>query len=153
MAYKRKTYEQKFETPSKAELKETDKGLMVIPAVRDYDELMKKVPKGSVTTVTEIRQQLARKYHADFCCPLVSGIFVNIVAGKAEEDTLVRGVSTDQITFYWRTLRTNGELNPKFPGGVEAHAAKLVEEGLEIGKDKKGRLKRVEHFETHLFKF
>ena len=32
-------------------------------------------------------------------------------------------------TPYWRTLKANGELNPKYPGGAEAQKAKLETEG------------------------
>ena len=149
----RKTFEQKFNTHDRAEVKETDKGRMVIPAVRDYDDLMKKVAPGSVTTSAEIREELSRKYNADFCCPLVTGIFINIVAGKAEEDISIRGISTDQITPYWRTLRSGGELNPKFPGGIEGHAKKLVSEGWAIENDKNGKPKKVHNYEQHLVKF
>jgi len=43
------------------------------------------------------------------------------------------------ITPYWRTLKSKGELNEKFPGGVEAQAARLQAEGhtIEPGKGKK----------------
>ncbi len=54
------------------------------------------------------------------------------------------------ITPYWRTLKSKGELNEKFPGGVEAQAALLQEEGhtIELGKNQKPR--RVENFERAL---
>lgn len=40
---------------------------------------------------------------------------------------------------YWRTLKSGGELNEKYPGGVEAQATHLREEGhtIELGKGKK----------------
>jgi len=43
------------------------------------------------------------------------------------------------ITPYWRTLKSKGELNEKYPGGVEAQAALLKGEGHTIlpGKSKK----------------
>ena len=45
----------------------------------------------------------------------------------------------EDITAYWRTLKSKGELNEKYPGGVEAQAAHLEEEGhtIEPGKGKK----------------
>jgi len=138
---------------SKAVVKETENGLMVIPPAEEYDELMKNVPVGKVTTQTEIRDFFAKKYKADFCCPLVTGILVNIVAGKAEEDVTARGIPTDQITPYWRTLRPGGELNPKYPGGAEAQADRLRSEGFEIQVDRKGRVKRVLAFGEKLVKF
>ena len=54
------------------------------------------------------------------------------------------------ITPYWRTLKANGELNPKYPGGVEAQMARLEEEGhtIEPGRGKKPS--RVKDFEGAL---
>lgn len=153
MAYKRKTFLEKYNSKSEAELKETDDGLMVIPPTKDYDELMKRVPEGQVTTQAELRDVLAKKYKADFCCPLVTGIFVNIVGGKAEEDMAVRDMSIDQITPYWRTLRKDGELNSKYPGGVEAQASKLKKEGHSIELNRKGDPKKVANYQDVLFKF
>ena len=41
------------------------------------------------------------------------------------------------ITPYWRTLKSKGELNEKYPGGVEAQAARLEAEGHSIDRRKK----------------
>ncbi len=43
------------------------------------------------------------------------------------------------ITPYWRTLKSKGELNEKYPGGIDAQAARLQAEGhiIEPGKGKK----------------
>ncbi|MDP2919701.1 MAG: MGMT family protein [Dehalococcoidia bacterium] len=47
--------------------------------------------------------------------------------------------SVKDITPYWRMLKTGGELNPKYPGGVEAQTTLLQKEGHTIisGKGKK----------------
>lgn len=37
--------------------------------------------------------------------------------------------SSDDETPYWRHLKTNGELNTKYPNGVEAQKEKLEAEG------------------------
>ncbi|MFC2016295.1 hypothetical protein ACFLUF_01130 [Chloroflexota bacterium] len=54
------------------------------------------------------------------------------------------------ITPYWRTLKSKGELNEKYPGGLEAQAAHLREEGhtIEMGKGNKPR--KVKDFEKAL---
>jgi hypothetical protein len=54
------------------------------------------------------------------------------------------------ITPYWRTLKVGGQLNEKYPGGVEAQAARLKVEGhtIEMGKD--GKPRRVKDFEKAL---
>jgi len=67
---------------------------------------------------------------------MTTGIFIRIVAEAAEED-LRDG--REQITPYWRVIKPDGSLNEKFPGGVEAQASHLREEGhtIEPGKGKK----------------
>ena len=51
------------------------------------------------------------------------------------------------ITPYWRTLKIGGELNPKYPGGVEAQASHLRDEGHEIIPGKGKKPPRVKDFE------
>ena len=57
------------------------------------------------------------------------------------------------VTPYWRTLKSKGELNEKYPGGVEAQASHLGEEGhtIEPGKGKKPP--KVKDFEKALVEF
>ncbi len=87
-----------------------------------YDEIMKTVPYGRVVTVGAIREYLAKKNHADFTDPITAGIFVSIAAWASFQ-------RSHNETPYWRTLKANGELNPKYPGGVEAQKEKLEAEG------------------------
>lgn len=89
---------------------------------KDYDRVMRRIPCGKVTTVGEIRDYFARLSQADFTEPITAGIFVSIAAWASHQR------SGDE-TPYWRTLKANGELNSKFPGGVEAQKAKLEAEG------------------------
>src|SRR5437867_9461939 len=97
-------------------------GVMVIPAPREVDALMKQVPRGKVTTINELRAALAKKHKADFACPITTGIFSWIAAHAAAEDA---AEGRKRITPYWRTLKTGGELNPKYPGGAPG-IAKLL---------------------------
>ena len=87
-----------------------------------YDALMRRVPAGKVTTTGELRACLARENGADFTDPMTAGIFVSIAAWASHQR------SEDKIP-YWRTLKAGGELNPKYPGGVEAQRARLEAEG------------------------
>ena len=63
---------------------------------------------------------------------MVTGIFMNVVAQAAEED---RAAGAVQITPYWRTLRANFELNPKYlaastPAGLlEAEGHRVITKG------------------------
>jgi alkylated DNA nucleotide flippase Atl1 len=124
-------------------------GTCVIPAPMEIDTLMRKVPKGKVTTINDIRVALARRHRATIGCPITTGIFAGIAA-RAAEEAVAEGQR--RITPYWRTLKSGGELNPKYPGGVEAQAARLKDEGhsIELGRDK--RPKRVKDFEKSLVK-
>ena len=111
-------------------------GTVVIPAPKEVDEIMKKVPSGKLITINQIRAILAQRHGASIGCLITTGIFVNIAARAAEE---VAAEGKKDITPYWRTLKSGGELNEKYPGGVEAQAARLKEEGhtIEPGKGKK----------------
>ncbi|MCI8692181.1 MAG: MGMT family protein [Lachnospiraceae bacterium] len=87
-----------------------------------YDALMKRIPRGKVITVGALREHLARENDADFTDPITAGIFVSIAAWASYQR------SGDE-TPYWRTLKANGELNAKYPGGVEAQKEMLEKEG------------------------
>ncbi len=104
-------------------------GKMLIAPPLAYDEIMKKIPKGYLTTVPEIRKALAKKNKADFTCQLTAGMFVNVVANAAHE-RVIEGLEDD--TPYWRTVKKDGELNAKYPGGVIGQKMELENEGHEI---------------------
>lgn len=55
-------------------------------------------------------------------------------------------------TLYWRTLKANGQLNPKYPGGVEAQKEKLEQEGhTVIKKDRTNIRYYVKDFEQYMY--
>ncbi len=104
-------------------------GTLLLPSPRDVEGAIRGIRKGTVMTVSEIRRRLAAKYSTDSACPLVTGIFVRISAEAAEEDA--REGKT-RITPYWRVVKDDGSLNPRFPGGVERQAERLRDEGLHV---------------------
>ena len=110
-------------------------GTVVIPSPLEVDEIMKRVPRGKVITINEIRSLLARKHEATIGCPLTTGIFAWIAAHAAEEEA---NDGRKRITPYWRTLKTGGILNEKYPGGIKAQREKLQSEGHRILK-KRGK--------------
>ena len=95
------------ELDSEASKKWGGKTMVIAPPV-DYDELMKKVPKGKLITTDTLRKAMAKKYKPDITCPLTCGIFVNICAWASYQ-------RNSDITPYWRTLKSDGELNVKYP--------------------------------------
>jgi len=119
---------------------------MVIPAPVEVDALMKRVPKGRVVTINELRAALAAKHKVSFACPITTGIFSWIAAHAAEEAS---AAGAKRVTPYWRTLKTGGELNPKYPGGVAGIAKRLRAEGHRIVR--KGKRLLVADLEKALF--
>lgn len=110
-----------------------------------YDRLMRQIPRGKLTTVGALRERLARQAGADFTEPITAGIFVSIAAWASAQ-------REDDPTPYWRTLKANGELNPKYPGGAEAQKALLEAEGHVV--EERGRTNRryfVRDYQAALF--
>ena len=122
-------------------------GTVCIPAPIEVDEIMKKVPRGKLITVNQIRETVARKHEATIGCPITTGIFIGIAARAAEE---AAAEGKRDITPYWRTLKSKGELNEKYPGGVATQATHLEEEGHTIEPGKGKQPPRVKEFEKAL---
>jgi hypothetical protein len=121
------------------------KGTMLIPTPKLVDDLLRKVRKGRLVTVSEMRRRLAADFAADVTCPLTTGIFLRIAAEAAEED---RANGRKRITPYWRVVKDDGSLNPKFPGGVDNQARYLRREGFTLNHN--GKTPRVEGFARRL---
>ena len=104
-------------------------GTVVIPAPLEVDALMQKVPKGKLVTINQIREVLAKKHNATIGCPITTGIFAWVAAHAAEEQ---RQKGDKEITPYWRTLKTGGIVNPKYPGGIKEMKKVLEAEGHKV---------------------
>jgi alkylated DNA nucleotide flippase Atl1 len=139
MSKTRRTWQEKL-----ADAKDLPK-TMVIPAPAEVDEVMRRVPKGRLATINEIRAALARKHKTDIACPMTTGIFAWIAAHAAEE---ARAAGAKRITPWWRTLKSGGELNPKYPGGITALTKLLRAEGHKVTM--RGRRAVVADFESRL---
>lgn len=111
----------------------------------EYDRVMKLVPPGKVVTVGQLRAYFARLGGADFTDPITAGIFVSIAAWASEQ-------RTENKTPYWRTLKADGELNPKYPGGTEAQKARLEAEGhIVVRRGRKNLRYYVRDYENSLY--
>jgi alkylated DNA nucleotide flippase Atl1 len=117
-------------------------GTVVVPAPTEVDAIMKTVPKGKLITINQIRVQLARKHKATIGCPITTGIFAWIAAHAAAE-ALAAGKK--RVTPYWRTIKSGGELNEKYPGGFEGVRKHLEAEGHVVVQ--KGKRLLVQDFE------
>jgi hypothetical protein len=157
MSYQRKSWQEKladskghptvFEISSK-QSKRWGSGTCVIPAPAEVDALMRSVPRGKLTTIDEMRKALARRHRATIACPITTGIFSWIAAHAAAE---AEGEGKKRTTSYWRTLKSGGEVNPKYPGGAEALKRKLIAEGHTVLQRRKRFF--VENFAAKLAKF
>ena len=138
MSYQRKTWREKLADdkglprvfkiqPEKQ--KRWGKGTMAIPAPREVDALIRKIRKGRVATVNDLRAAIATKHRATVGCPITTGIFSWIAAHAAAED---EAAGRKRITPWWRVLKEGNKLNPKFPGGIKEQARRLRAEGHSI---------------------
>jgi hypothetical protein len=109
--------------------------------------IMKQVPKGRLITIVEVCRQIAMNHDVKACCSLTTGIFIMMAANAAEEISK-EGKSLDIP--YWRTLKTDGYLNEKYPGGQEAH--KRLLEGENFRVIARGKRYKVVDYEKHLMK-
>ena len=122
-------------------------GKFVMPSPLEVNSLMKKVSKGKLTTINQLRGILAKKYKTTTACPIVTGIFV-IIAARAAEEELKEGKK--RVTPYWRTIKSNGIINEKYPGGIAAQKKILKQEGHIILS--KGKNYIVENYQNKLLK-
>ncbi|WP_455368847.1 methylated DNA-protein cysteine methyltransferase [[Eubacterium] cellulosolvens] len=156
MVYKKKSWRDKLnndkDLPRVVQIegrlsKKWGTGTCVIPSPKEVNQLMKKVPKGKLVTINQIRESLAEKHKATIGCPITTGIFARIAAGAAEEEAKD---GQKIITPYWRTLKQGGVINEKYPGGVKAQKELLEKEGHKVKL--KGKKYVVEDFKSHLAK-
>ncbi len=123
-------------------------GTVAIPSPMEVNELMSLVPEGRVTTINEIRQALAKRHGATIGCPITTGIFAWVAANAAEE---AKQKGASESIPYWRTLKSGGAINEKYPGGVESQKRLLEAEGHSVVK--KGKNQVIQCFESKLFNF
>lgn len=143
-AYKHLPQVKPIPEPLRARLGE---GRMLVPSPLDVDAAMRRIPLGRWTTVRALAADMAQAHGADAGCVVTTGIFATLVARAADEaeQAAVGGgpaVGKPIGTPYWRTLKADGSLNPKYPGGVERQMQRLEAEGHVI--EQQGRLLRVQ---------
>ena len=165
MAYKKKTWQEKLaDKPGYPKVLTLEKGFpcynalhamgveageqVVLVKPSEVVEIMRKVPEGRLVTIVEICKALAKVHKVAGCCTLTAGIFTMTAANAAEE---VRAQGGDLGIPYWRTLKSDGYLNEKYPGDAEAHKALLEQEGFRVVS--KGKRWRVENYQDFLVEY
>lgn len=120
------------------------KNMIITPPI-EYNDIIARIPEGKLLTIKEIREFLAKKHGADFTCPMTAGIFISLSAQASNER------EKDKIPF-WRCLKADGELNPKYPGGIGYQREMLEKEGHEIyTRGRKNLRYFVKDFENNLY--
>ena len=122
-------------------------GTIVTPSPREVDEAMRQIPAGSLATVLGISDHLAREHGTTIGCAVTTATFASLAARAADED---KKAGLAEITQYWRTLKGNGELNLKYPGGLDELLPRLESEGHTVVQ--RGRRYFVEDFEKKLIR-
>jgi alkylated DNA nucleotide flippase Atl1 len=140
-ATKKRDYSKHLSAEAKQEIKEGPENWnkkyggekMLISTPYHIMQLVNEIPKGRLLTMSMLRDRLATNAGADYCCPLTTGIFVNIVANASAQE-LEEG--KENSTPWWRVIEDNGALKPKFPKNEFNQADLLTNEGFEIASVK-----------------
>lgn len=111
MAYKRKTWAEKMNPALEHKVEKTDKSFadipegstMLIATPQIIAEYIRHIPKGTHTSLQQMRKDLAAEYNAQYTCPVTSGIFLRIVAENAYEE-YQQGKPVSKITPFWRMI-------------------------------------------------
>ncbi|MBU1361067.1 MAG: MGMT family protein [Gammaproteobacteria bacterium] len=96
-------------------------GTIATPSPQEVEAAMRGVPEGRLATVFGIGESIAARHTATIGCTVTTAIFAHMVAHATEESC--------GTTAWWRTLKIGGELNGKYPGGIEAQMRRLESEG------------------------
>lgn len=137
MAYKKKTWTEKMNTEAMPKVEKTDKDFADIPAgtrmliatpaiVAEY---IRHIPKGKTGTLQQMRKDLAAEYHADYTCPVTSGIFLRIAAEAAYEE-YQQGKAISKITPFWRMIDMKSPAAKKLTFGTGFLLEQRKKEGL-----------------------
>jgi hypothetical protein len=110
--------------------------------------LMASLPEGKLVTIIGICKHIALKHQVKGCCSLVTGIHIMTIANTVEE-CRANGTHPELWEIpWWRTLKSEGFLNAKYPGGQEAQKAHLEAEGFRVIPQ--GSKYQVKGWQSHL---
>jgi alkylated DNA nucleotide flippase Atl1 len=92
-------------------------GKMLKPSLASVARAVAQVPRGTVMTITELRQKLAGARGAQTTCPFLTKRALMAIAGDSAA-----------AAPYWRIVRPDGAMIDYFPGGAAAQARRLKAE-------------------------
>jgi alkylated DNA nucleotide flippase Atl1 len=120
-------------------------GRMLKPCAATVAALVTQIPNGQVVTSDVLRRKLADQFGVEAACPYDTKMALLAISNDPSLNQSGLNVP------YWRVIKTNGELNHQYPGGLEAHVALLKSEGFTI--DDSGKKPRIKPFKDKLFAF
>jgi hypothetical protein len=126
MAKKTKTWADKYQTRTQPEIKRIEKafadipegGLMLIATPQIIEDYIKEIPDGKTVNLQTLRKDLAYTHHAEYTCPVTTGIFLRIVA-EANHEKWVNEQTPDAIAPFWRVIDTKMPLAKKLSFGTD----------------------------------
>jgi 6-O-methylguanine DNA methyltransferase, DNA binding domain len=92
-------------------------GKMLKPSLASVGHAVSEVRRGTVLSITELRQRLANTHGAQTTCPFLTKRALMAIA----EDP-------NATAPYWRIVRANGAMIEYFPGGAAVQARRLKAE-------------------------
>ena len=104
---------------------------MLIATPKVVDEYVRQIPKGTHTTLQQMRKDLAAEYGAEYTCPITSGIFLRIASELAYEQ-YQNGTPLKKITPFWRMIDKKAPLAKKLSFGYDFVAEQRKQEGLDV---------------------
>jgi alkylated DNA nucleotide flippase Atl1 len=120
-------------------------GRMLKPCAATVAALVAQIPSGQVATMDSLRRKLADQFGVEVACPYDTKMALLAISNDSSLNQ--SGLNLP----YWRVIKTSGELNHQYPGGLEAHVALLKSEGFTV--DDSGKKPRIKLFKDKLFAF
>ena len=104
---------------------------MLVPTPKIVDEYVRNISQSLFVYLKQIRQELARYYHAEMTCPVVTGISLRIISEAAFEEYQMDQI-LDTITPFWRVVDPDSKLAGKLACGVDFIIEHQIQEGIEL---------------------
>ncbi len=91
---------------------------LVVATPGEVSEYFRRVPRGQIRTVDQLRAKLAADHGADAACPMTTGIFCRIAAEAAFE-ALNAGAARSEVAPFWRVIEPESPLARKLTCGPD----------------------------------
>jgi hypothetical protein len=132
----KKSWAEKYKTTAAPKIERTDKKFADVPegvslliaTPQIVDEYIKQIPKGKSVDIKTMRKDLAAEFHAEYTCPVTSGIFLRIVAEKSYGE-MQQGQK--KITPFWRMIDPKSPAAKKLTFGTDFIKQQRQQEGIE----------------------